>query len=439
MGTVTEASSPPRPFILPQDGSLEARIITLPNPRTTNPIRYYCCPVNGIYEFTKIAVPSTMPRSWLLAPSRTSTITKSDGSQKNVDSGPSASEHAELKTTSLSRGYITKSADLFVATPIDPLFLVLPAMSSALTSAKSGPVRKHFLSADDLFERIICSADDFSFILEHASTRTSIERRMRAVCDTVKAGGDTMYRLSMDKLLGALLEKAERIVAKGLPTSLEEHFVRNALEVPMTCINHKDSSISISDRDVEEAPSMPDTSLETSSVSTNSQQTDISFTNTSTSATSISTNSSDILDPPMKTTPVSAPDGVPYLLRLRTALSYLLSSYLPPHISATLQNCLSTSDSPIDFKPLDRHLSHLGTLRAQALASRSLSNFSRKRSFNEEEEGAETRAEKKWKKDEEERKKRLGESRGVRNLKKVDTSGMRKMSDFFGKGSVKMK
>ena len=45
----------------------------------------------------------------------------------------------------------------------------------------------------------------------------------------------------------------------------------------------------------------------------------------------------------------------------------------------------------------------------------------------------ESRAEKKRKKDEEEKRKKAGESRGVKNLKKVNTAGMKKMSDFFKK------
>jgi hypothetical protein len=50
-----------------------------------------------------------------------------------------------------------------------------------------------------------------------------------------------------------------------------------------------------------------------------------------------------------------------------------------------------------------------------------------------EDEDSETRAEKKRKKEEEEKRKKAGESRGVKNLKKVNVSGMKKMSDFFKK------
>jgi Ydr279p protein family (RNase H2 complex component). len=47
---------------------------------------------------------------------------------------------------------------------------------------------------------------------------------MEAVCDTVEAGDEKMFRLSEDKLLKELISKAQRLAAQGLPTSLEERF-----------------------------------------------------------------------------------------------------------------------------------------------------------------------------------------------------------------------
>jgi hypothetical protein len=71
-------------------------------------------------------------------------------------------------------------------------------------------------------------------------------------------------------------------------------------------------------------------------------------------------------------------------------------------------------------------------MRQEAVSMRSLGDFSRKRSIIEDED-SETRAEKKRKKEEEEKRNKAGVSRGVKNLKKVNTSGMKKMSDFFKK------
>ncbi|KAJ6166653.1 hypothetical protein N7470_002100 [Penicillium chermesinum] len=72
-------------------------------------------------------------------------------------------------------------------------------------------------------------------------------------------------------------------------------------------------------------------------------------------------------------------------------------------------------------------------MRAEALASRKMSDFTRKRGLDDEE--VEARAEKKRKKEEEEKKAKASESRSVKNLKKVNTTGMKKMSDFFKKKS----
>ena len=57
----------------------------------------------------------------------------------------------------------------------------------------------------------------------------------------------------------------------------------------------------------------------------------------------------------------------------------------------------------------------------------------------EEDDAVETRAEKKRREEEEVKRKKAGESRGIRDLKKVDTKGMKKMSDFFGKAAAKKK
>ena len=52
---------------------------------------------------------------------------------------------------------------------------------------------------------------------------------------------------------------------------------------------------------------------------------------------------------------------------------------------------------------------------------------------DDDEGAAAERAEKRRRAEEEERRKKAGQSRGVRDLKKVNTAGMKKMSDFFGR------
>ena len=83
------------------------------------------------------------------------------------------------------------------------------------------------------------------------------------------------------------------------------------------------------------------------------------------------------------------------------------------------------------FAPLEAHLSSIAALKSEALSLRSLSdNISRKRAVELDEEKIAEREEKKRKKEEEAIKKK-NEGRGVKQLKKVDTSGMKKMSSFF--------
>jgi hypothetical protein len=134
----------------------------------------------------------------------------------------------------------------------------------------------------------------------------------------------------------------------------------------------------------------------------------------------------------IKPPPISAPEGIPDLLRLRTAFNFILSAYVPPHLHTPLTALLTTSPSLADFSPLDAHLAHLRTLRQEALAARNLNDMSRKRGALDDEED-EIRAEKKRKLEEDEKRKKAGESRAVKNLKKVNVSGMKKMSDFFKK------
>jgi hypothetical protein len=85
-------------------------------------------------------------------------------------------------------------------------------------------------------------------------------------------------------------------------------------------------------------------------------------------------------------------------------------------------------EKAVDFSSLDDYLSKLAKFRAEAVASHSM-DYSRKRDRDEEEDEARV----KKRKAEEEKKKKSMESRGVRELKKVNTKGMKKMSDFFKK------
>src|ERR1700760_2457497 len=107
-------ANPSKLFILPTDASQEARIVTLPDPASGQPSRFYICPEKGLYEFNEISAPRSDPRSWLLS---------SDG---HVLQDASKAENGEGKSLITRPAYLSRSQSLFVATPIDALFLLLP-------------------------------------------------------------------------------------------------------------------------------------------------------------------------------------------------------------------------------------------------------------------------------------------------------------------------
>jgi hypothetical protein len=410
-----EVANPPQLFILPEDISKDARIVSLSNPRSSSKNRYVVCQERGFYEFTKVAAPKTTPRSWLL----------SSADSKLADNGDKEPEYSKDKLS--SSGYVMRNAALFVATPIDPLFFVLPVLAPVSASKGSEPPKKLFLSGENYLEKVTTGSPQLNTLLRVELLRTSIEKRMAAVCDTVDAGDETMYRLSEEKMLKELLKKAKKMSEKGLPASMEEKFVRKTLEVPIMSIKREESSLN----DEELPAETPDTLSSTTSTDTAAT----SFSEASTAATSFSEDSQGAAIQQIKTPtipPINAPDGVVDLLRLRTALFFICSNYIAPHLSETIKKLVLSPTSTVDFAPLEAHLAHLAKLRQEALAARQLGGFSQKRSLEEDEDG-ESRAEKKQKKEEEEKRKKAGESRGVKNLKKVNTTGMKKMSDFFKK------
>ncbi|KAB8257797.1 hypothetical protein BDV32DRAFT_126720 [Aspergillus pseudonomiae] len=393
---------PGKTFILPSSASDQARFLQLPNPQTGELTRYYFCPQRGIYEFTAVTSSSQSPRSVLFTP-KAETSTAPDGKQSQPGNAT-----------------VAKTAQLLIATPIDVLFFLVPLLCPTSSQAKG-----LFQPLDD----IIDSQDDlpkhFRHVLYDESFRTVLQARAEAICDSVEAGDEKMFRFSEAKLLRELIAKAERMVALGLPASMEERFIRQALSTPLMAVKREDASTNAASSGTTEGEAAPLEDKETPA--------------TTASSTSVPT-PSDVSTPATEVPPnaPAASDDVARLLRISTALAFMKDSYLSAALRAKVDELLSSSESPIDFKPMHDHLKHVAELRAEALASRSLGDFSRKRDIDDDE-GAESRAEKKRRKEEEEKKKKAGESRGVRDLKKVNTTGMKKMSDFFSKAAAKKK
>ncbi|KAM0795016.1 ribonuclease H2, subunit B [Usnea florida] len=428
---VSNGAHPPRVLILPKNAAPGACVCTLAHPRTLTPSRYYFDPDKGLYEFTRIAAPKSACRSWLIGRWTRLVIQKDD---PPLGKAPTPAEKskpvlAEADDRPISDGYTVKNAEMLIATPIDPLFLLLPSFVYE-SSAKSPTSERLFLSADDLLEKFSEKSKHFSHISDHGLIRLSVEQRMRAVCNTVDAGDEEMYRLSDEKLLHELMQKARTMVAKGLPASMEEQFIRKTLEAPVMVVRHDETSVSEATVSRNKTPTSESTSSEAfdSQTSTGSSDSVVSAFSMATETT-----------PPENITPAIKASELYHLLRLRTALSYIMSNYVPPAIAKTLNTLILSGKSQVDFRLLDEYLTGIAKMRAEALASRSIGDFSRKRSMYEDDHAAETRAEKNRKKEEEDKRKKAGESRGVKDLKKVDTKGMKKMSDFFGKAAAAKK
>ncbi|KAK6003623.1 hypothetical protein QM012_009394 [Aureobasidium pullulans] len=384
-------NNPPLTFVLPEETSPDARVVTLSNPASSIPTRYLFCPEKGIYEFTKITAPKKTPRSFLIAPDQSTT---------------KASENEAIVST----GYTVENADLYIATPIDPLFLLLPALIPA-----AGSHEQLFLTIDDHLDKLSEKAEHLSHLLRATKIQQSFEKRADAVCDNVDLGHEKMFRLSNEKLLAELVTKAQRVVANGLPASIETHFVQEALRIPMVAVQRSDS----------QDETTPGADADSSTRSATTDQSQPSQSSAVTQATSL-TSASEF-----------TPDNVTALLRLRTALNMVLSNYVPSNLHTPLNTLLKSSSSLVDFAPLDAHLDHIADTKRRAQALRSLSdNISRKRSTMNDEEAEEREATKRRKKEEEEAKKK-NMSRGVKQLGKVNTSGMMKLSSFFTKAPAK--
>ncbi|PTB66921.1 hypothetical protein BBK36DRAFT_1168436 [Trichoderma citrinoviride] len=375
---VPHSGEPPKVFILPSKATPEARIVTLPNPRTSQPSRYLVCPDTGIYEFKRIAVPKTEPRSWL------------------IEASPNLDE-AENGDAAGPGSQVTMGSELFVATALDPLFLVLPALADAKASKGSEKPKRLFLSSDDHLDKLPQESSHLSEILRWDTTRRLIESRMSAVCDTVDAGDEQMFRLNEEKLLEVIYQKAKRMSESGFPPSMEEKFVNKVLEAPLM---HRVSTVSSAETDAS------------------------SISQASTAATSVAEQADESIVSALQASP-----EIVKLQKLKTAFEFICASYVPPGLADTLKQSFTGAGGPVDFSRLNDYIASLEKLRSETLAVRA-QDYSRKRNLDEEED--EARMEKK-RRMEEEKKKKASESRGVRELKKVNTSGMKKLSHFFQK------
>jgi hypothetical protein len=404
----SESENPPKLFILPKTASPSARIVTLQNPRYNKPTRYLVCPETGFFEFTTISPPKSTPRSWLIQPTAPSNDTTTTSPQPTAQT--------------------TQSPTLHLATPYDPLFLLLPALctSNGSSSSPQQKQKRMFLSHEDHLDSTPDPAKHMAELLASCpTTKDLVEARIKAVCDVVQAGDESMYRVNEARLLGEVLGKARGMVGGGggglLPGSMEERFVRKELEAPVLGVRVTRGAAGNGDGS---GSGSVTPSLE-SQASVGSAQTAVSAESEGPAASTAATSAveEDVASA------ITAPDEVVKLQRLRVAFNFICSSYVAPSVAGVLKKSLVQATDLVDFKPLDEYLERLTKLRQEAVAARS-TDYSRKRVADEEDD---ERAEKRRKKEAEEKSKKANMSRGVKNLMKANTSGMKKMSDFFKK------
>ncbi|KAG5988627.1 hypothetical protein E4U52_006384 [Claviceps spartinae] len=410
--TLESRQGPPQHvFILPKAATPEARAVTLPHPRSGCLSRYLFCPESGIYEFTKFSAPKHAPTSWLIEPG--------PGSDENNLDG----EKEPPRTEVISNGA------MYVATRIDPLFLVLPALVDVKIDKKSDEKKRLFLCSDDHFDKLPQQDSHFSEILRYDAIRTLIESRMEAICDTVDAGDEKMFRLSEKKLLATIIEKARQMSEGGLPPSMEEKFVKKALEAPVLLsrnVTMPPQPQSKAEDTADAGSSTPGTEASTS-LTTPVTESDSSLESHASTAPTSFVDEADGVD--NASAALQASPDVIALQRLRVAFDFLCSRYIPSAAADLLRTQLAqVEESSVDFAPLNKYMTSLAERRAEAVAASSVADYSSKRPRDEEQD--ELRQEKK-RKLEEEKKRKANQSRGVRDLKKVNTSGMMKLSHFF--------
>jgi hypothetical protein len=300
-----------------------------------------------------------------------------------------------------------------LATPIDPLFLLLPVLASDGDATST-----EYLASSDFLARMVEASPHLAAVLRLGKLEKMLEGRIEAVCDGLELGEqeeEKMYALSLPKLVKEIVEKARRMASKPLPKSLEDKFIKGQLEIPVASIRREESGVGVHGDSV-----APGAVIEEDE---SSQDSNISGTPTAASAETAATST---CIPEQQQQKKDA--EITHLLRLRTSLDFIRNSYLPSSLSQKLDPLIGTS---IDWTPLTVHLAKVTAMKKEAQQMRSIGeNISRKRVLGEDEEGREEI--KKRKKEEEDRRKK-GVSQGVRKLAKVDRSGMKSLSSFFGK------
>src|SRR5262249_47571040 len=148
--------------------------------------------------------------------------------------------------------------------------------------------------------------------------------------------------------------------SQGLPKSMEERFVRKALEAPV--LGQRSNA----------APPPTDTpsGAATPQAESADSQSSVSTANTSTSgvskaptaATSVPDESDD-LEARNMTSAMQASDEVVAQQRLRVGFNFICSSYVPPPLAEVLKKLLADGKGNADFTALDDYLIRLSKMK----------------------------------------------------------------------------
>ncbi|RPB01988.1 hypothetical protein L873DRAFT_570354 [Choiromyces venosus 120613-1] len=388
----------PHIFLFPSPpSSTELKIITLPHPRTLVPTRYLVHPTQGLHEITKLTAPTSAPRSWLLAP------------PSELSSPPKW----------LGNGQILQDGSMYICTPMDPLFVLLPR----LFPADAADAITRFLPIEDLFEEITREREedegwDWELVIKSQVT----EKRLAAVCDSVDVGDEKAYKPSREKLMKVLGGKCVRMAKGGLPASMEEGFVQKPLTRPMT-------EIMAEEAEKKRAENVKELEIRSVGKGEDNNEAKKEKEGNKDAATE---EAAALPTPPdsqaARPRLAEASQEVTDLLHIRVASEFISQSYLSISIAQVLSDHLQKSH---DFTPLDNYLAELVKLRREATAMHS-DDFTLKRSY-EDDEGIIDRKRKKKEEEEAEKKKKKGVSRATKELQKVNTRGMAKLTSFFTK------
>ncbi|KAL9084136.1 MAG: hypothetical protein Q9159_005388 [Coniocarpon cinnabarinum] len=381
-------------IILPKRCSPDTRIVSLANPSTGKLSRYLYCAQTGFYELTRVPGRGPIFQSSLLVP-------------QSEDQSPDQGDCSDSKTSpDIDNGHIMEDAQLLIATPMDPRLLLMPLFQPGIYNERGRPHMARL--REDLLDDLATSSKHMGILVRYPSVQKLFFDKLEDVCEPVDALGQTAYRPDSLSMLGLLVSKAETTVDHAWPKSLET-YVQKRLEVPAAVALIKDKHSGTSQVQSSESALVPDA-------------------NGSASVTS------KLDDDPESQSLFKPNETVVKQMRLRVALDFILSSYVHPKLKQYFEKIIESPNSQmVDLSEVDAFLERIEQLKAEAQALRSISdNVSRKRSAEDNDEAQEARNEKRRKKDEEE-KKRKQESRATKDLKKVDTSGMKKMSSFFSK------